>query len=139
MVLRPAPVIGFVGASVVGGAGAAVFTYAGHQIIGAVTQIRDDQAGYDLRYERHLARVIQANGRLRAYGRTQERSRHEVTDRMRDFLTGINLNSQAYDDRFLDGVDPPLVRVTGKPKLNLNLEGWVQGLVNAATLSARVS
>ncbi|MEU4533156.1 hypothetical protein AB0F49_33450 [Micromonospora ureilytica] len=92
--------------------------------------------GYELRYDSHLARIVQTSGHLRAYGRTQERSRHEVTDRMRDFLTRINLNSQAYDDLFLDGVDPPLVRVAGKPKLNLDIEGWVQGLVNAARAGA---
>ncbi|MER7282601.1 hypothetical protein ABT369_50035 [Dactylosporangium sp. NPDC000244] len=136
MGLRPAPVVGFVGAAVVGGAGAAAFTYAGRVIIGAVTQIRDDRARYDLRYDGHLARATEANEHLRTYGRTQERSRHEVTDRMRDFLTRINLNSQAYDDRFLDGVDPPPVRVAEEPKLNLDVEGWVQGLVNAARAGA---
>jgi hypothetical protein len=132
MVLRPVPVVGFVSATAVGGAGAAAFTYAGRQIVGAVTKIRDDRVRYDLRYDGHLAEVAEVNDHLRTYGQTQERSRHVVTDRMRAFLTRISLNSQAHDDHFLDGVDPRPVRVAGEPKIELDVESWLQGLVNAA-------
>lgn len=133
MVMRPVPIV-LAATGVVAGAGGVVAgVYGGVQRMRAETQARELWAAYEDRYNAHLAGHGRTNAHLQAFGRKHEQVHNDVVLRMRDILERSDRHVRVSELLVLDGVDfSTTLQVMAQPKLDLDVEGWAQGLIHSA-------
>lgn len=126
-----------IGLFIVGGAttigGAAAGTVGGVQIGSARRRIRRQGDRLDKRYAAHLETVERTNQSLQHLGVIQERAQIEVIFRMRDFLVRHAKQVRAHEHVLLGGLDGDAVLVTELGTIDLDIAGWVRGVVRAAS------
>lgn len=133
MVMRPVPVMLAATAAVTGVSGAAGAVYGSVRRYRAEGQVRELWAAYSDRHNAHLAEHERTNEQLRVFGRKHEQVHDSVVLRMRDILVRNNMQVRVSELLVLDGVEfSTTLQVMAQPKLDLDIEGWAQGLLQSA-------
>jgi hypothetical protein len=129
------PLLILVGSALAAGTGVVVGAAGLVQTGVARRQNKLHAARYEERHSAHLGVVETTNEALQAFGRTQEEAQHQVIFPMRDFLERQAKQVRAHEHLILDGVDGSNTRVVGMARLDPDVAGWVQGIVNSVAAS----
>lgn len=131
MAIPRVPLLIFAGSALAAGTGVVAGAAGLVQTGVARRQNKVHAARYEERHSTHLQAVAVTNTALQVFGRTQEAAQREVIFRMRDFLERQAKQVRAHEHLILDGVDGSNTRVVGMAKLDPDVAGWVQGIVNS--------
>jgi hypothetical protein len=133
MVLPRVPLLITASSAIAGGGGLVAGAVGGVQIKRAETQKRHHRASYEDRHNAHLAEHGRTNAELQSFGRTHERVHRDVVLRMRDFLERNGKQVLVREHLILDELDfSTALQVVALAKLDLDVEGWAQGVIRSA-------
>lgn len=124
------------GGTVTGVAGLIAGASGSAQIMGAHQRVKLQTACYSERHRGHQVETDQTNLILQQLGASQERAFTEVVSRTCDFLERHAKQVKRHEHRILDGLDEANHQVVSLTKLDPDITGWIQGVVNAAAVGA---
>lgn len=122
--------------TVTGVAGLVVGASGSAQIMGAHQRVKLQTACYAERHRGHQVQTDQTNMILQQLGALQERALQEVVSRTCDFLERHAKQVKRHEHLILDGLDRANNQVVSLTALDPDIAGWIQGVVNAATVGA---
>lgn len=134
MAIPIVPVVIAIATSAAGTAGLLAGAAGGIDLRRAHTRKREYEARHAGRYAEHLAEVERTNAALHALGHTLQRAKHDVRDRMRDFLARINVPARSDGYPIVDGVTFTNEHALAAANRDVNVSPWVRGA--AGTVAA---
>jgi hypothetical protein len=133
MAKKAVPVVLMTAGAAAGGAGVAGVVAGDIKRVRAERQTLESWTAYEDRYRAHVAAQDQTNERLRAFGRSHEQVHDSVVLRMRDLLDRSGMRVDVADLHVLDSVEfSTTLQVRAQPKIDLDAEGWAQGMIDSA-------
>lgn len=141
MAIPIVPVAITVATSAVGTAGLLTGAAGGIGLRRAHTRKREHEAQHAGRYAEHRAEVEHTNAALQTLGHTLQRAKHDVRDRIRDFLARINVPARSDGYPIVDGVAYTNELALAAANRDVDVSPWVRGAagtVAAATATPMV-
>jgi hypothetical protein len=115
------------------GTGVAGFVAGGVKRVRADNHLQQAWDAYELRYALHLAAKEQTNEQLEDFGQRHEQIHNTVVLRMRDIVQRTGIRVDVADLRVLDSVEfSTTLQVRSQPKIDLDAQGWADGIFASA-------
>ncbi|BCB73641.1 hypothetical protein GCM10022251_77660 [Phytohabitans flavus] len=126
------PVVTVIATSAAGTAGLLAGAAGGIDFRRAHARKREHEALHAGRYAEHLAEVERANAALHTLGHTLRRAKHDVRDRIGDFLARVNVPARSDGYPIVDGVTFTNEHALAAANRDVDVSPWVCGAASAA-------